>query len=348
MSVGHYPLIGDVISIEGTRAYNWMLSGVSSLFYGCHSPVWGSICSPLVGVEAPRSVSELRREVGGTRVLPLGEELPRIPRHALCGVASRLMCAFTTCTLVGTDPGPSSPTGMQAVGSHSHQHSSDGTDPLKLGTRTCHSCVYSHTWPHCGSCRVSPVSSCTCTCAHLQSLQLLVPDLHTHRSTSNSLGCPEGAELTEAPAPKSSKDIRDKARISTPPPHVGRPQALAHCQTSWRRSYTCLEYLRKRVRLLCGALIAGQSPAFAHPCLRPGPRCRLSLGSKPQSFPQGSPLKLSFSTQPLCTPAEDSHLGPGSAVRWSGPSVLALLGSVCHKPVAALFSEPPEGPVCPG
>ena len=193
-----------------------------------------------------------------------------------------------------------------------------------------------------------PVSSCTCTCAHLQSLQLLVPDLHTHRSTSNSLGCPEGAELTEAPAPKSSKDIRDKARISTPPPHVGRPQALAHCQTSWRRSYTCFEYLRKRVRLLCGALIAGQSPAFAHPCLRPGPRCRLSLGSKPQSFPQGSPLKSSFSTQPLCTPAEDSHLGPGSAVRWSGPSVLALLGSVCHKPAAALFSEPPEGPVCPG
>ena len=209
-------------------------------------------------------------------------------------------------------------------------------------------CLYSHTWPHCGSCRVSPVSSCTCTCAHLQSLQLLVPDLHTHRSTSNSLGCPEGAELTEAPAPKSSKDIRDKARISTPPPHVGRPQALAHCQTSWRRSYTCFEYLRKRVRLLCGALIAGQSPAFAHPCLRPGPRCRLSLGSKPQSFPQGSPLKSSFSTQPLCTPAEDSHLGPGSAVRWSGPSVLALLGSVCHKPAAALFSEPPEGPVCPG
>ena len=226
-------LIGDVIGIEGTRACNWMLSGVSSLFCGCHSPIWGRICSPLVGVEAPSSVSESRREVGGTRVLPLGEELPRIPRHALCGVASRLMCAFTKCTLVGTDLGPSSPTGMQAVGpeapqalcSHSHQHSSDGTDPLKLGTRTCHSCVYSHTWPHCGSCRVSPVSSCTCTCAHLQSLQLLVPDLHTHRSTSNSLRCPEGAELTEAPAPKSSKDAGTWLRFQ---PHLHMWAAHRH------------------------------------------------------------------------------------------------------------------------
>ena len=32
VSVAHYPLIGDVIGIEGTRACNWMLSGVSSLF----------------------------------------------------------------------------------------------------------------------------------------------------------------------------------------------------------------------------------------------------------------------------------------------------------------------------
>lgn len=112
------------------------MSRVSSLFCDCHSPVWGRICSLLV--EAPRSVSELRLEVGGTRVLPLGEELPRIPRHALCGVASCLMCVFTKCTLVGADLGPSSPTGMQAVApeapqalcSHSHQPSSDGTDLL--------------------------------------------------------------------------------------------------------------------------------------------------------------------------------------------------------------------------
>lgn len=98
-----------------------------------------------------------------------------------------------------------------------------------VGTGTCHSRVYSHTWPHCGSCRVSPVPSCACTCAHLQSPQLLVPDLHTHRSTSNSLGCPEGAELTEAPAPKSSKDTRTWLRFQ---PHLHMWAAHRHLHTA--------------------------------------------------------------------------------------------------------------------
>ena len=42
-----------------------MPSRASSLLCVCHSPVGGRVCSPLVGVEAHRSVCELWCEVAG-------------------------------------------------------------------------------------------------------------------------------------------------------------------------------------------------------------------------------------------------------------------------------------------
>ena len=43
----------------------------------------------------------------------------------------------------------------------------------------------------------------------------------------------------------------------------------------------------------------------------------------------------------------DKRLGLGSAARWPGASVLILLCSACHKPIAALASEPLKLPICP-
>ena len=60
-----------------------MLGRASSLLCGCHSPVVGSICSPVVGVETPRSSSKLLCEVDRTRALPLGQKLLCIPPQEL-------------------------------------------------------------------------------------------------------------------------------------------------------------------------------------------------------------------------------------------------------------------------
>lgn len=51
-----------------------MLSRASSLLCGCHSPDGRRVSSPVVGVETPRSGSKLHCQLGGTRVLPLGEK----------------------------------------------------------------------------------------------------------------------------------------------------------------------------------------------------------------------------------------------------------------------------------
>ena len=72
-----------------------MLSGASSLFYGCQSPVGGRICSPVVGVDAPRSTSELRCEVGRSGTLPLGEELLSIPPQELSTRECTLWCCLS-------------------------------------------------------------------------------------------------------------------------------------------------------------------------------------------------------------------------------------------------------------
>ena len=57
------------------QSLHWMLGRASSLLCGCHSPVRGRVCSPVVRVEAPRSGSKLQCEVGGTGALSLGKEL---------------------------------------------------------------------------------------------------------------------------------------------------------------------------------------------------------------------------------------------------------------------------------
>ena len=59
---------------------------------GCHSPVGGRVCSPVVGVEAPRSISELRCKGGRTAVLPLGEEPLSVPPQALSIQSCTLWC----------------------------------------------------------------------------------------------------------------------------------------------------------------------------------------------------------------------------------------------------------------
>ena len=57
----------------GDQSLHWMLGGASSLLCGCHSPVGSRVCSPVVGVEAPRSSSKLQCEVGRTGMLSLGK-----------------------------------------------------------------------------------------------------------------------------------------------------------------------------------------------------------------------------------------------------------------------------------
>lgn len=57
------------------------VGGVSSLLHGCHSPVGGRACSPLIGIEALRSGSKLWRTLAGkgTGALSLGKEPVGIP-----------------------------------------------------------------------------------------------------------------------------------------------------------------------------------------------------------------------------------------------------------------------------
>ena len=52
-----------------------MLSRASSLLCGCHSLVRVKVCSSVVEVEVPRSISELWCGVGGVEVPLLGEPL---------------------------------------------------------------------------------------------------------------------------------------------------------------------------------------------------------------------------------------------------------------------------------
>ena len=62
---------------------------------GCHNPLRGRVCSPVVGVEAPRSVSELWYKVGGTGVLLLGEETLSIPLQELSTGKCTLWCRLS-------------------------------------------------------------------------------------------------------------------------------------------------------------------------------------------------------------------------------------------------------------
>lgn len=69
---------------------------------GCHCPGRGRVCSLVVGRGAPRSVSELQCELGGTGALPLGEE-PLSCTPGLCSVVSPTTCCVgSPNTLAGT------------------------------------------------------------------------------------------------------------------------------------------------------------------------------------------------------------------------------------------------------
>lgn len=81
-----------------------------------------SICSPVVGVEAVRSFSELWCEVVGSGVLLLEEVPLRVPLscplgHVLSDVTCHPLCMLTEYTVVGTASPPASAMGMQAVSS---------------------------------------------------------------------------------------------------------------------------------------------------------------------------------------------------------------------------------------
>lgn len=61
---GCYPLDGDVTSVVVIRACAGYWVGHPLLLCGCHCPVRSGVCSLIVRVEAPRSVSGLCCEVG--------------------------------------------------------------------------------------------------------------------------------------------------------------------------------------------------------------------------------------------------------------------------------------------
>lgn len=69
-----------------------MLVRVFSLFCGFHSPVRGGGCSPVVGVDTTRSISELQCDVGRAGALPLGNEPLSIPPQELSIGKCALWC----------------------------------------------------------------------------------------------------------------------------------------------------------------------------------------------------------------------------------------------------------------
>ena len=52
MCAGHYLLKKRCDCYCGVQSLDQMLDGASSLLHGCHSPVGGGICSPVVGLQA--------------------------------------------------------------------------------------------------------------------------------------------------------------------------------------------------------------------------------------------------------------------------------------------------------
>ena len=94
------------------------LSFLLWLSYTCR----GKVCSLVVGMETPRSISELQCEVDGIGALPLGEEPPSIPPlERSTGACALLYClaptmGFTKYTAVGTALGPTLTVGMPAHG----------------------------------------------------------------------------------------------------------------------------------------------------------------------------------------------------------------------------------------
>ena len=75
------------------HSLHWMLGRASSLLCGCHSPIGGRVCTPVVGEEAPRSSSKLWCEVVRTGALLLGKGPLHIPPQDLStGMCTLLYC----------------------------------------------------------------------------------------------------------------------------------------------------------------------------------------------------------------------------------------------------------------
>lgn len=87
---GRYPIDRGCDCCCGDQSLHWTLSRASALLCGCHSHVGGQVCSPVVGTDAPRFISELLFEVGETGALLLGEKPLSVPLQncPLCGAVT--------------------------------------------------------------------------------------------------------------------------------------------------------------------------------------------------------------------------------------------------------------------
>lgn len=146
----------------GDQSLHWILSKTSSVLCGCHSPVRGRVCSPTVGIEAPRSVSNPKCGVGQTGMLPLGEEPLNFPLLELPNGECALWCHLSSIVplimySLGILLGPASAVRMQAIGpgvpqmlcSQSYQHRDEGANPMKSETsttRVLHLCLLWELW----------------------------------------------------------------------------------------------------------------------------------------------------------------------------------------------------------
>ena len=154
------------------------MSGASPLFFGCHCPVGGRVCSPVFGVEAPRSGTKLWFEVGRSGVLPLGKEQLSIPMQELSPGAA-LWCHLSPIVhahkvhcgwhcprpCLSHQNGDSWPDVPQTPCSQSHGHKSAKVQHPDL--------PWSPPGPSVEALRISPDSSPASACLSPQSLLLL-------------------------------------------------------------------------------------------------------------------------------------------------------------------------------
>lgn len=123
-----------------------MLSRASYLLCTCNSPVGDEVCSPVIAVEAPKLVSELWYEVGGTGMLLLGVQPLCIPPQKLSTRKWALWCCLSpaVCTTL-------SPTSVEEyrlspwISLRFCAHKTSRADLPQSGTWTCR-----------GGCTVSP------------------------------------------------------------------------------------------------------------------------------------------------------------------------------------------------
>ena len=179
------PLLGVCDFCCGDQSLHRMLNGTSSLLSGCHSSVWDWLCSPVVGIEVQRSISELQCEIDETREFPLGDELLKFPLQELsswsCTLWFRLPLIVWAYKVIAIESAfdPASAVGMQATSldipqlltkppGQIHWHRS-----AEVRHQDHHSFVPGFTMVSMKSAQVLALSTCTCW----QSLQPLTPNL---------------------------------------------------------------------------------------------------------------------------------------------------------------------------